>query len=52
MYGSTAVDLNPAVFLSGAGFPVLVTFTRKTKGGRCRRELWIDVSSPELFLMA
>ena len=52
MYGSTAVDLNSAVFLSSAGFLVSVTFCNKGEGCRCRRELWIDVSSPGLFLMA
>ena len=32
MYGSTVVDLNSAVFLSGAGFLVLVTFCKKDEG--------------------
>ena len=31
MYGNTAVDLSSAVFLSGAGFLVLVTFYKKEK---------------------
>ena len=32
MYGSTAVDLNYAVSLSGVGFLVLVTFCKKDGG--------------------
>ena len=32
MYGSTAVDLNSAVSLSGVGFLVLVTFCKKDGG--------------------
>ena len=32
MYGSTAVDLNSAVFLSSAGFLVSVTFCNKGEG--------------------
>ena len=32
IYGSTAVDLNSAVSLSGVGFLVLVTFCKKNGG--------------------
>ena len=32
MYGSTVVDLNYAVSLSGVGFLVLVTFCKKDGG--------------------